>query len=79
MDHVIRNANGTVSHRCPVCGGASHPSTGCEYRPGYVVCWRCTREAWHFIKGWTNKKPRRGGPDFYASIPPKEGVLLGHG
>jgi hypothetical protein len=34
---------------CFFCGGAAHPSTGCEYSATAVACRRCTEEfwAWH--------------------------------
>lgn len=45
--------------RCNFCGGAAHPATGCQYSATMISCWRCTVEAWHWIKGHTNRKARR--------------------
>jgi hypothetical protein len=45
--------------RCNFCGGAAHPATGCQYTETMIACWRCTLEAWRWIKGHTNRKGRR--------------------
>lgn len=39
---------------CFFCGGAAHPATGCQYSETCLACWRCTRLAWRWVKGWTN-------------------------
>lgn len=66
---LISNADGTISHRCPICEGCSHPSTGCAYGPTFVVCWRCTTEGWVWILNHVNSKGRRGGgPSFYDHV-----------
>lgn len=65
MPRVIENPDGTVSHRCPLCGGASHPATGCAYSATFVVCWRCTLDACAWVQRWTASKGRRRGPAFY--------------
>lgn len=62
--------------RCPMCLGASHPATGCEYTPTFVVCWRCTLEFWKWCRAHVNGKGRRRGLAFYdhiksPQIPPK--------
>ena len=51
-----------MEHPCSFCGGAAHPATGCIYGPNTIACWRCTKEAWHWIKGHTNGnvRARRG-------------------
>lgn len=45
---------------CPSCGVASHPASGCAYSETYIVCGRCVREAWRWIKGHTNILKRVG-------------------
>lgn len=35
---------------CFFCGGAAHPSTGCQYSPTCLACARCTREFWRFAE-----------------------------
>lgn len=55
-----------VSLWCPLCGGSSHPATGCAYTATFVVCWRCTIEACRWIERWTAGKGRRKGLSFYA-------------
>lgn len=57
-----------VSHVCPTCGGASHPSNGCEYTPTFVVCERCTREFWAWLQEVTNGKGMRRGIRFYDHV-----------
>jgi hypothetical protein len=58
-----------TSHRCPTCGGVSHPATGCAYTPTFIVCGPCTREAWKWIVEMTNSKGRRRGrPAFYDHV-----------
>lgn len=52
-----------TSHRCPMCGGVSHPSNGCAYTPTFVVCEPCVRDFWVWLQRWTASKGRgnRGG------------------
>jgi hypothetical protein len=57
-----------VSHRCPTCGGPSHPATGCAYSSTFIVCYRCTVEAWAWIRQHTAGKGRRSGPSFYDHV-----------
>lgn len=58
-----------VSHRCPTCGGVSHPASGCAYTPTFIVCGPCTREAWAWIRSFTaSKGRRRGKPSFYDHV-----------
>jgi hypothetical protein len=47
--------------RCNFCGGPAHPATGCQYTETMISCWRCTLEAWRWIKGHTNRMARRSG------------------
>lgn len=54
--------------RCPMCNGSAHPSTGCEYTPTFVVCWRCTTEFWKWCISHTSGKGRRKGPSFYSHV-----------
>ncbi len=75
--HVTENPDGTVTHWCPFCGGVSHPATGHAYASGYVACWGCTLDAWRHVKGWTNRKGRRGGPAFYDHVPQHDGAHMG--
>lgn len=51
-----------------MCGGPSHPATGCVYTPTFVVCYRCTVEAWEWIRRHVNGKGRRFGPGFYEHV-----------
>lgn len=44
---------------CSFCGGAAHPSTGCQYSLNCISCWRCTIEAWRWVKGHTNTKAKK--------------------
>ena len=53
------------SHWCPLCGGSSHPATGCYYSEGFVVCWRCTLELCRWLERWTREKGARSGLLFY--------------
>ena len=46
--------------RCPSCGSPSHPASGCVYSENYVVCGRCVRETWRWVKGHTNISKRVG-------------------
>lgn len=58
-----------VSHVCPTCGGPSHPATGCAYTETFIVCYRCTVEAWAWVRAWTSAKGRRGGRvSFYDHV-----------
>jgi len=61
-------AENFTTHWCPTCGGVSHPATGCAYTPTFVVCWRCTEEAWRWIRTFTAGKGRRRGPSFYEHV-----------
>jgi hypothetical protein len=59
--------------RCRTCGGVAHPSSGCVYSSArsadvFIVCGPCTREAWRWIKGWTNQRGRGGVPSFYECV-----------
>lgn len=44
---------------CSFCGGAAHPATGCEYSATIIACWRCTEEAWSWVKGHTDARQGR--------------------
>jgi len=58
-----------TTHRCPTCGGVSHPSSGCVYSPTFIVCGPCTRTFARWLENWTNSKGRRGGrPSFFAHV-----------
>jgi hypothetical protein len=58
-----------ITHRCPTCGGVSHPASGCVYSPTFIVCGPCTREFARWVEQMTNGKGRRGGrPSFYAHV-----------
>jgi hypothetical protein len=48
-----------MEHPCGFCGGAAHPATGCVYSVTFISCWRCTIEAWRWVKSHTNSKSRR--------------------
>ena len=65
--YTTTDEQGYTSWWCPMCGGSSHPATGCAYSPGFVVCWRCTREAAKWLQHWTARPKRKGkgGPSFY--------------
>ena len=54
--------------RCNLCGGAAHPATGCVYGHGTIACWRCTLDAWRWIKGHTNGKARRNRGGIVPSV-----------
>lgn len=55
-----------MTNACPMCGGASHPATGCAYTATFIVCWRCTLEFARWLERWTASKGRRaGGLRFY--------------
>ncbi len=56
---------GFLVTRCPLCGGASHPATGCAYTATFVVCWRCTLELARWLERWTREKGARRGRPFY--------------
>lgn len=57
-----------VTIRCRTCGGVAHPASGCAYSPTFIVCGPCVREAWRWIKGFTNQKGRRKGRSFYECV-----------
>lgn len=57
-----------ASHWCPLCGGSSHPATGCVYTPTFIVCKRCTLDWGKHIERWTNMKGRRKGLNFYEYV-----------
>lgn len=62
------DAQGFTVYTCPLCGGSSHPATGCVYAPGFVVCWACTL-AWRaHIVAWQKSKGARKGPRFYDHV-----------
>jgi hypothetical protein len=58
----------SIPMNCRMCGGAAHPATGCAYSPTFIVCWSCTKDFWHWVKGWTDRKGRRKGPAFYDHV-----------
>jgi hypothetical protein len=60
--------NGFVTHRCPGCGGASHPATGCAYSPTFVWCWACTLDFARWVQRHTNEKGGRRGVGFYDYV-----------
>lgn len=45
-----------MEHPCFFCGGAAHPATGHAYTARVLACYRCTKEAFAFVKSHTNKK-----------------------
>lgn len=57
-----------MDNPCRTCGGAAHPATGCVYGPNFIVCRRCTVEAWRWIQTFTAGKGRRRGPSFYEHV-----------
>ncbi len=56
------------TYRCPMCGGVSHPSSGCAYSASFVVCGPCTRQAWKWILNHVNGKGGRKGINFYSCV-----------
>lgn len=68
MAYVLRMDNQSQSvsveyapcTKCASCGGSAHPATGCQYSERVIICGRCIREAWHWIKGHTSMKKRVG-------------------
>jgi hypothetical protein len=63
VQFVTVDSTGLVTHWCPFCGGVSHPSTGSEMRPGYVICGPCIRSHVPFLKGLMARKSRvKGAP-----------------
>lgn len=65
VSHVRIDSNGFAVYTCPLCGGSSHPATGCAYSSTFVVCVRCTRAACSWIQSWTVSKGKRKGLSFY--------------
>lgn len=58
-----------VTHRCPTCGGVSHPVSGCVYSPTFIVCGPCVRDFAKWVQDFTNAKGRRKGrPSFYDHV-----------
>lgn len=57
-----------MQHPCFFCGGAAHPATGHAYSETVLACWRCTLEAWSWVRAHTNGKGRRKGPAFYEHV-----------
>lgn len=68
-----------VGMKCNFCGGPAHPATGCQYSENMISCYRCTVEAWSWVKHHTSAKAGRRrnkvptARSFYESIvtPPK--------
>lgn len=57
------------THWCPMCGGCSHPATGCVYTSTFIVCWACTKSFAKWLQNWTASKGRRGGrPAFFDHV-----------
>lgn len=56
---------------CSFCGGAAHPATGCVYTETMIACWRCTDEAWEWIKVFTNGRARRKRRDGIPTVKTK--------
>lgn len=46
--------------KCKSCGGAAHPSTGAQYTPTFLVCGRCVRAFWAWVRQHTNRVYRAG-------------------
>ena len=46
--------------KCSSCGASAHPASGCQYTENTLICGRCIREAWKWIKGHTNLVNRVG-------------------
>jgi hypothetical protein len=46
--------------KCSSCGGSAHPASGCQYTEDMIICGRCTRLAWNWIRGHTNLVKRVG-------------------
>lgn len=57
---------------CPMCGGVSHPASGCAYTPTFVVCGPCVRDFWAWLIPFVNGKGRRKGLAFYDYARPVE-------
>jgi len=58
-----------TSFRCPDCGGVSHPASGCQYSERTVVCGRCTRRVFSWVRVFTASKGARcGRPAFYDHV-----------
>jgi hypothetical protein len=60
----------SMEHPCFFCGAAAHPSTGHAYTPRVLACYRCTVEAWSWVRDHTNKRSRKGrfaGTSFYEA------------
>lgn len=56
---------------CPSCGGAAHPSSGCQYSEAIVVCGPCTRRFWSWALQHINgkgKSKHRPSPNPYEHI-----------
>ena len=64
--------------RCPSCGGAAHPASGCQYSKTVVVCGPCTRRFWVWFRAHNNKRygvvrgVRGSGVNFYDHVIPVE-------
>lgn len=55
--------------RCASCKGAAHPASGCQYSEKTIICGRCVREFWRWVKGHTQPRKKKGKLlDFYGSI-----------
>lgn len=49
---------------CASCGGAAHDASGRRYSARTIVCGRCVRAFWAWVRVHT--KPRKG-TDFYGA------------
>jgi hypothetical protein len=54
--------------KCASCGAVAHPASGCQYTPKTIVCSRCTREFWRWVKGQTNRRFRVGRTGKHVSF-----------
>lgn len=60
MQREAEQASFAPCRTCASCGGSAHVASGCEYSPTMLICGRCIREAWRWIRGHTQLEKRVG-------------------
>ena len=46
--------------KCASCKGVAHPATGSQHSETFIVCGRCTRETWAWVRTHTDRVYRVG-------------------
>lgn len=57
-----------ITHWCKLCGGCTHPATGCVYAADWIVCRNCTLAGWLWMRSVLFSKGGRKGVYFYEHV-----------